>query len=288
MTFGQDKLKQEIEKQIGNFKPDNLIEFIKMLHCDIDTEQFYNSDEFVRNQVAFGVTKQDAAQQFGVDERTVFNMISQLDPDRRSSDTEPYYIAGQPINIKIKEKRIDNKKLKQLDESVKADRRVRFCSESSVHPVFLQLNVTQLGILLRALATDYDNNPSEITLGLGAYLYSQLSDYAKERLLKVFANMYDNVSDFLDELEELEEEDIKKAFTDEYELAHENNESIDENLLIMYVKNCWKCDIKIQMSNENKFFRNVTLLYDNGYIVLTESGEKLKVNCSSFIEICKR
>lgn len=172
-----------------------------------------------------GVSKKRLAQKYHVSERTVKETLNKLD---RNDKTSELRIAGQKVSIDLKyEDTCDG------PEYWAQGRRYRyFHSASTINPIFLQLNIAEVHSLINGLKCSYYQEERDMSISTGVEIWSQLSEYTKDRIRLVYATKDEELSDFLmildDELqmsthafhserEQLNEQDLSDYERDEIE-----------------------------------------------------------------------
>lgn len=117
-------------------------------------------------------TKEELAEHLCVGEKTIRNKLRAID-----EGTGGIRLGGQRVHVKISKT--------QEDSQTKC----QYQTKNRMHPLILQLNTTQLGCLLTALAQDdIDYAINRIT---ASYIWDQLSEYAKTRIKKIFVSRRD-------------------------------------------------------------------------------------------------
>lgn len=186
VEYDEDKLSENMPSPVMK---DATIELIKCLHV-------YKGDE------QKGCSKADIIEKLGfsIGERSVKDLINRLDANNQeNTKNPPVVIAGQTIEIDIIHNDVYDKEEK---------RRNRFFSaKSTVNPLFLQLNVAQVYVLLVGLSKSYWENEKNMAIGIGMEIWSQLSEYTKERIEKVYlteeSDLYDNeLKEFINTINE--------------------------------------------------------------------------------------
>lgn len=269
MKRENNRIKDIVNKSIGATKTDPIIEIIKGMHCDPKRNKFYEADAVERTDICWGLIKDEACKNFGISPRNFQNIINRINKKNNSDD--PICICGQPIRLDIEEERINHKKLKkqqrdrlrtqnmtdaEIEEEIIIDKRTHYCTPNSMHPIFLQLNVSQLACLMRALANFGMTDDSGMPQGLGAYIYSQLSEYGISRLEETYAKQDMALKDFLDEMASMPEEEISATFHSDEE-SYEMIDYRNRDTLNLCCKNGEKCDIELKINGVIKDYKNV-------------------------------
>jgi len=285
MKKNKSKISEKLIKPLGELRLDPVIEIIKGMHCEPQRERFYDIPSIIdRDKVIWGMTKEETCEELGISLRTFQNILNRL--DRKKNKEEPFYICGQPIKLDITEERVSYKKLKKalsknrvdlkneiisVNEDIK-DRRTRYCTPNSMHPVFLQLNVSQLACLMKALAHFDEINDGNIASGLGVYVLSQLSRYGISRLEKIYAENDAVLKNFLDNLQDYSEEQIQSAFMTDEEF-HEFIDCKINEMLLLCCKLEKPCNIVLKINGNTKEYKNVRVVYGADGYIMQRDGE---------------
>ena len=101
-------------------------------------------------------------------------------------------IGGQEVSVKIDEILSDDK----------GDKKKRFRTLNTVHPIVLQENLMEAGILLQSLSRNYFASGSQISRRIALNIWYQLSDYAQDRIKKYIAVDDPDLKDLIAEFED--------------------------------------------------------------------------------------
>ena len=185
-----------------------------------------------------GVTKAQMSQALGIKERGLLKDLRKLDPALRESSSAPddgqelFDIGGQPVKLQIRSFRMPGERAR------------RYQTVNTMHPLILQENVMQVGVLIQSLARNYMNYESEISVTIGVDIWNQLSDYGKERVRSVFAAGDPAVSEFIDIIDNDFPDDNMAGFFTERQMYEEYSASTAERILF-YMKAERRCDLKL-------------------------------------------
>ena len=163
-----------------------------------------------------GVTKQDLATYYGGSTKKVQVFLHRL-TDHHSAD--PVRIGGQPVYLKI-EHTESNRKLGER----------KYYTRNTMSPVVFQMNIMQVETLMKSFQLNYDTG-NNIPLDMAIDTWSQLSDYARQRIRDVFCQRDQELSDFLDLVEDAMNSDEYRFMT-EAEMLSDRDVSVSEQLLI--------------------------------------------------------
>lgn len=173
-----------------------VIEIIKMLH--------------VHDKEAKGIRKSEIVSELheSIGERSVKDIINRLSVDglRRNKSAKPIVIAGQTVSLNIKHRDC-------FDDYTENDSRNRyFYSTSTVNPIFMQLNISQVYVLLHGLARSYMDEERQMAISSGMEIWSQLSKYTQQRIRTVYFDPINELYDKdLDEFVQIIEDELNDA-----------------------------------------------------------------------------
>ncbi len=128
-----------------------------------------------------GVTKDEIRKALGLtDLRAVQKNLRRLSPDlyggvksEMGDEYKPFRVGGQPLSVKIK-----------VIEGANNARHYK--TPNTLHPIILQENLLEVEILLKSLSLSWDRYNSNISISIAFDIWSQLSEYAKEKIKKDF------------------------------------------------------------------------------------------------------
>lgn len=174
-----------------------------------------------------GISKADLSRKLGVHEKTVYNEIEKIKGTKGTAR-----IYGQQIQMKVNEDYVSG----DIDKSYIK----KYHTKNTVHPVMLQMNISQTATMLSALAKAYLNEGKNIAWTLGFEIWGQLSKYGRERIETVYSTRDEDLITFIGELSmELEKMPL---MTFQTELEAFSDLYYDEQLLVA-CKTGHKCDI---------------------------------------------
>lgn len=133
----------------------------------------------------------------------------------------PFRIGGQQVAVDVKIKKRKN------------DRKQYYYTPNTVHPIVLQENLMQVGALLQSLCRSYYDLESDICLLIAIDIWSQLSDYAKEKIKNVYTIHNQDFREFVEILEDECPDDYASTYHTEREMAETEDFSIEEKLLFL-------------------------------------------------------
>lgn len=126
----------------------------------------------------------------GVNEKTLRTYLKRLNGDL---EDEPWTLGGQRVSTVVK---------------IRKDGRKRYTyTPDTLHPIVMQLNITQAAYLLKSLGIAYDSHcyGNELSADLAYGIWSQLSDYAKKRIREAYVSE-DRVTRYVNRSAEEEKE----------------------------------------------------------------------------------
>lgn len=230
-TYNIPKEKRDIKFLEEKIEKDTVIALVKSLH---DRK---------------GKSVEEISEETNLNSRVVQKWLKKLnestDNNQNLRETESgCCIAGQPVCVKIQ--RIP----KEEDK-----RTIRYRTLNTMHPLVLQENLMQVGVLLQSLAHNYVERESNISIAIGIDIWAQLSEYAREKVKEHFSVTDACLAEFISALENsmtLSKDPI--GFYTERELAKREGLSYWESMVYASKGAGRICDLKLY------FLENV--LYD--------------------------
>ena len=197
-------------------------------------------------KAAKGMTKDEMASSLAVNEKTIRNALHLLDPKldndgkgRGPSKRNTPRFGGQLMQVGIAYAEEENKERK-------------FYSPETMSPIALQLSVYQVGTLLKSLQLAYDTEVSYNSMNMAINVWSQLTDYCKDRVMTAVHPEDDDFHSFLDMIDDMES---GQPFMTEKEIFEDE---LVGNKLNLAFKGSRRCNIKLK----DKILRNCTIKYD--------------------------
>ena len=191
LNYDEDYISENL---VCPVQKNSVIEIIKMLHV-------YDED-------TIGISKSEIVNGLreSIGERSVKDIINRLSIDglKRDKSAKPIVIAGQTVSLNIKHRDL-------FDNYTEKNSRNRyFYSTSTVNPIFMQLNVSQVYLLLHGLAHSYMEEERQMAISSGMEIWSQLSQYTQQRIRIVYFNPKNTLYDKdLDEFIQIVEDEMK-------------------------------------------------------------------------------
>ncbi len=220
-------------------------------------------------------SKAEIADKLCVSHKTIQNKLHLLDPslnqesnDKESKSTKKRDVprfGGQLMQVEIE---YEDKEIPRKDNPAKIEKKVReYNTSETLNPVALQLNVTQVGIILKGLQLTYDAEVSDNSLNMAMNVWSQLSPYCQKRI-KEFYHPEDK--DFHIFIKCIEDTENASMFTTEIEMFE--NELIGSKLNLAF-KGSRRCNVKL----DNKVLRNCSITFEDGGYVIHDGNTDYKV-----------
>lgn len=200
------------------------------------------------------VTKKELAEALKIDPKSVQTWLRKIDStlsEDRSTQVSECRIAGHHVTADIKIVDTDKygKKYYQMP--------------STLHPLVLQPNVMQVGVLLKSLCESY-NTTSFISYDIALDIWAQLSDYAKDRIQLIFGQHDKCLQEFLTELtDELHRSERIRIFKTEQEIMKDGGISPWEQICLA-LKNGAVCNIRLRNSfGRVSVYKNQRIISEN-------------------------
>ena len=181
------------------------------------------------------ITKKELKDELKIDPKSVQTWLRKINPslsEEGSGQEGEFRIAGHHVtaNIEVVETDKYGKKYYQMP--------------STIHPLVLQPNVMQVGVLLKSLCESY-NSTSFISYDIALDIWAQLSEYAKKRIRLVFGQHDRNLEVYLDELtDEINRNERIRVFKTEQEIMKEGGLSPWDQICLA-LKNGALCNVRL-------------------------------------------
>lgn len=151
----------------------------------------------------------------------------------------------------------------------------KYYTQDTISPIFLPANISQLKTLLKGLYYESRMNRDPFAMTLAIDIWSQLSEYAKERIKKYYGRPDKNFNEFLS-LVDSKSEDIFISYREEADYADDMAESENFMYILGYIeKHRYSCSIYF-IDESVDALQNVHVFYSSnkgGYVAVTETGE---------------
>ncbi len=172
-----------------------------------------------------GVTKKELRDILGIHPRSIMKNLSRLDPEMSETGIEnekrmPFTLGGQTVRVKIQSHKKENK------------REWTYRTVNTLHPIVLLENIMQAGTLLKGMEKLYYDEENEVSTGIAIDIWSQLSDYGKERIKRYY---FAEDPGFLEILEDETPDDHAVTFHTEREIM-KNERMSPEERIVFYLK----------------------------------------------------
>lgn len=182
------------------------------------------------------ISKGDLAEKLGVSKRATQDWLRGIDSSLSEKDdkegVKDVRFAGQKVYGEIK-------------CTGEAGKSHYYKMENTIHPVAMQLNVMQVGVLLKSLQTSVYDGSSLVGRGIALDIWAQLTEYGKDRIKTVFAEKDEDLKLFIDELEDGISSGDVPMFKTEAQLFQEGDVNRSDELK-MAMKADRTCDIIIK------------------------------------------
>ena len=233
-------------QMMEQYVPDLTVELIKSLHFNPE-----DSDK--------GVTKQEIRDKYGISKRSIESYFSRLSGKDKKN---PLRIAGQTVTTHV-------------DAIEATGMASKYYTQDTISPIFLPANISQLKTLLKGLYYESRMNRDPFAMTLAIDIWSQLSEYAKERIKKYYGRPDKNFNEFLC-LVDSKSEDIFISYREEADYADDMAESENFMYILGYIeKHRYSCSIYF-IDESVDALQNVHVFYSSnkgGYVAVTETGE---------------
>lgn len=217
-----------------------------------------------------GTSYTGLSEALGISVSQVKNYISVLDTQsqRKQRSAAPARFAGQVVKLKVDD---------IYGQDPDGNRVKKFWAKNTLHPIALQLNVSQVGALLTGLCKNYFEEESIISSQLALDLWVQLSEYGRRRIKEVYGARDPDLNDFLAILDDEMQEDSIPIFVDEDKLLEKKDLSLGE-IMLLTSKGNKVCDIDYVENGVAKRLCDRKIEWDDDgfYIVPDEKNRVLQ------------
>ena len=249
------------EEMVEPIHEDPMVAFVKSIHAFDDRT---------------APKKNDLAAELGVKEKTIRNWVNQLDPGWRKAG------SGEKIIIDNKNIPRFGGQVLQVDvETATEKREVKYYTPETLNPVALQMNVTQVGIVLKGLQLANDMDVSDNSMDLAINVWTQLSPYCQKRLKDYYHPDDETFHSFI-ELVDATSNDEGNDHYFKTEIEMFESESV-RNQINMAHKGSRSCNIRLK--GAEKALRNCMIDYDEeGYFII-DGENKIRFKPDDIAEI---
>ena len=167
-----------------------------------------------------GITREKLSKKLEISGRAVSKNLRKLNGD----DITLFRLGGQPVRVNVQAEYKENEK------------EAYWITKNTMHPIVLQENLIQAGVLIQALAHNFYEHGGEVNLIIGIDIWNQLTDYAHDRIKTVFAENDTDVEDFIEILEEDVPGEGTKGFQTEREMMLLFQGNMDQETERIYVE----------------------------------------------------
>lgn len=190
-----------------------------------------------------GISKADLSEKYDLSEKTIQVGLHRLSGE---GHYQPLRIGGQAVIVPVVHKKAEHR-----------DEKHRYYTPNTLSPVVLQLNLMQVETLLKSFQLNYDSG-NNIPLDLAVDVWGQLSDYAKDRIRKVFSQKDPDLDEFL-KLVDAESQSDEYRFMTESEMMEHRDMTVDEQLLTA-CKGGLICNLSLVAPHRTR--KNQRIFYD--------------------------
>lgn len=233
-------------QMMEQYVPDLTVELIKSMH--------FNPEDSNK-----GVTKQEIRDKYRISKRSIESYFSRLTGKDKKN---PLRIAGQTVTTHV-------------DAIEVTGMASKYYTQDTISPIFLPANISQLKTLLKGLYYESRMNRDPFAMTLAIDIWSQLSEYAKERIKKYYGRPDRNFNEFLN-LVDSKSQDIFISYREESAYADDMAESENFMYILGYIeKHGYRCSIYF-IDETVDTLQNVRVFYSSkkgAYVAVTENGE---------------
>ncbi len=190
-----------------------------------------------------GVDKGGLSKRYVVPEKKIQVLLSRIS-DKHCKN--PVRIGGQAVFVPID----------YVDNNRKGQRR-KYHTKNTMSPLVFQMNIMQVQTLMKSFQLNYDSG-NAIPLDLAVETWSQLSEYAQQRIKDIFAERDDALAEFIEEVEvNMNSDDFR--FMTESEML-ENGDVVSSEQLDLAYKGSIVCDLTLISPFRTR--KNQRIFYD--------------------------
>lgn len=230
------------------YVPDMAVEIIKSLH--------FNPEDPNK-----GITKRELCEKYKLkSKRTIETFFARLSGNDKQN---PLRIAGQTV-------------VTHVDSSGEEGKQRKYYTHDTISPIFLPANISQTRALLKGLYYSSRQNKDPFAMTLAVDIWSQLSDYAKDRIRRYYGSADKKFADFL-KLVDTKSKSIFVYYKEESAYADDILEADNEYILGFVEKHGYRCSIWF-VDETVDVAENAHIYYsseDGAYVAETESGAVL-------------
>ena len=254
------------ELEIGTQERDAGIAMLKLLHA---------RDGVTYEEMKNGLGRKSL--------RSIHKDLIKIFPSLHKGDGAPdvpFRLGGQPLVAEIE--------LINPDEYSASKKRFR--TLNSVHPLVLQENIMQLATLLKALAVQYYDQEDDVSRIIAIDIWSQMSPYARKKIVDFYAFDDLKLSDFIDEIGDPSPDD-HSVYRTEKELLQEIEMPVDRALRYIMKATGRTGTIKL-VTGEHIVAKEIyPAILDNGsnaYRVIDSTGKTLMLTKENIEDVIIR
>ena len=217
-----------------------------------------------------GLTKEELQDILGAKTtRSIQKNLRKLSPDLYEGDDmgdeyDSFRIGGQPMTVKVRMREGENNKR-------------YYNTPNTLHPIVLQENLLQVEILLRSLSLSFDRYNSTISYYMALDIWSQLSEYAKEKIKKDFEYEDDIHLEFISYIDDDTPDNHTCLFKTQREMIEQIDASISDILRDAEKVPNRRCAIRYKDEDGNRFYLEdvkIERLNHYEYVATDNEGKK--------------
>ena len=256
---------------------DTNIELVKMLHR--------------------GATKEEISKKLQITERAVQEKIAALNGKRKM----PLRVGGQALRVNVSDRRIAPDPNTDSEKKTGRKNVKKYQTWNTMHPITLQLNVTRLWTLFRALAL-YQSKGDRLGNDIAKDIWVQLSEYGQERLealaqdeiMERIIPLVENVNlrNYFNNIQTEEAADFR-GFRTERDLL-DTDDNVHRDAYVMFYKAGRKCNVGYgRYPNDRVLEHQIIVNCENGVLSFRDAMDKnapvteVPESEISYIELCE-
>jgi len=219
-----------------------------------------------------GKTKKQLAKAMGVSTKTIQTGLHALDPELGEDDANnkrEFRVGGQLLRVKIKRDETNPKQ-------------PIYSTPDRLHPVILQLNTMQVGVLMQALQKWNDLRDSTVSRELAIDVWSQISEKGQTRIKDVFGQFDEDLTAFFSDITGETDLELHSQFQTEAEMIDQIS-SMEEQLQIAF-KSGERYSFTLRLDGKKQYLKDqrITWKFGDGWLAWPAAESPDSPNASSF------
>ncbi len=230
-----------------------------------------------------GVTKEDLCNKLEITDRAVQKNLRKLSLDLYEGEKEnivneaeyvPFRIGGQPVQTTIKIKHCEG------------DKKKYYYTPNTIHPIVLQENLMQVGTLLQALCYNYYTNLQSISTSIATDIWSQLSDYAKDKIRNIYAVKDSDFQEFVEMLDGECPDDYASTYQTERLMMQKEDIKLQDLLLYLAKAPERTATLVIRNNGRETHFKSAQVInLGNEFVLIKDNdGNEQTLNIEDIID----